>query len=146
MVSATCLPDGAKAKDATPSGEAFGFSAFHGDPVELTLAVAVGDERDPLAVGRPRRLHARSARVGQLPRLPRRRVSKPDLGFVGVLVPVRLSNRERHVLAARRDRRRGDALEIDQIVDGGRRRALRQDGRCREKQESKECPHVSSSL
>ncbi len=103
------------------AGQTLGFAAAERNAIQLALAVAVRDEREPCAVGRPRRLHARLARIGDLARLAGCGVADPDLGFVGVLVPVGLADRERHLPAIGRDGRRADALQVDQVVDGWRR-------------------------
>src|SRR5688572_17763965 len=45
------------------AGQLLGFTAGNRDAIELPLAVAIGDEREPLAIGRPGRLQARFARI-----------------------------------------------------------------------------------
>src|SRR5690242_19471362 len=47
-------------------------------------------------------------------------VAEPDLGFVGVLIPVGFAQRERDPRSVGRDGRRADALEIVEVVDGWR--------------------------
>src|SRR4029450_7015116 len=84
--------------------------------VDVSLAVAIGHETEPRAVGREGRLAAGLARVGDLARLTRRGIADPDFGLVCVLVPVGFAEAVSDELAAGRDRRRGHTLEVDQIV------------------------------
>src|SRR5688500_5911929 len=79
------------------AGQPLRLAAADGNPMQLALAVAIGDEGKPLAVVRPRRLQARAARVGDLPRLSGGGVPDPDLGLVSVAVPIRFANRESDV-------------------------------------------------
>ena len=102
-----------------------GFAAGERDAVELPLAIAIRNEGEPRAIRRPRRLQARLLAVGELPQRPA--PAEPQLGFVGVLLPVGFSDGECDLAAVRRDRRRAHAPEVNQVVNGRGGGCLRRD-------------------
>ena len=87
------------------AGELLRFTAGHVDAVDLPLAIAIRDESQRPAVGRPGGLAARFGGIGQLVRLSRVGWRDPDLRFVGVVVPVRLADRVGDPLCVGRQRR-----------------------------------------
>ncbi len=107
-----------KAVDALVTArQPLGFAAADVQAVELAPAVAIRDESEPAAVGRPRRLQTRLRRAGQLARLGRR--PEPDFGLELVVVPVGFADGVGHRAAVGRDDRIADAFEVEEVVNAG---------------------------
>ncbi len=92
-------------------GDGLGLAAPDVNPVDLLLARAVRQEAERPSVSGPGGRVARALRVGQLPRRAGGHLRQPDLGLVGVLVPVRFAHGIGHQPAVRRDGWRADPPE-----------------------------------
>ena len=82
-------------------------------------SVALGQERDPAAVGRPLRTRGRLPATRELDRFARGHVGQEELGDVGVLLPVRLLPLVDDGAAVGRDSRVAHAHQREGLVEGG---------------------------
>src|SRR5206468_56289 len=105
--------------------EGLGFTSARIDQVDLPLVGTVRRKREARTVGRPRGRLAGFLRVRQLVVRSRLDLGDPDLRFVRVVVPVRVSNGVGDVAAVGRYLGRPHALQRQNLIDGGRNGGLR---------------------